>query len=88
MIEILFLTVPNCVQCAKAKKVIEKVGPEFPGMKVEYIDVTQRPEFLQQYRIMSSPGIVVNGKLEYSGGLEESSFRELLKKISGKQATA
>ena len=82
MIEILFLTVPNCVQCAKAKKVIEKVQPDFPDMKVEYIDVTEHPEILQKYRIMSSPGIVVNGRLEYSGGLDESSFRELLKRVS------
>ena len=83
MIEVLFLTVPNCVQCAKAKKVIEKVQPDFPDMKVEYIDVTEHPEILQKYPFMSSPGIVVNGKLEYSGGLNETVFRDQLKKISG-----
>ncbi len=34
MIDILFLTVPNCVQYAKAKHVIEQVKadfPEYPG---------------------------------------------------------
>lgn len=82
MIQIQFITVPNCVQCAKAKKVIEKVQPEFPDMRVEYIDVTEQPEILQKYHVMSSPGIVVNGRLEFSGGLEEASFRALLKSIS------
>lgn len=83
MIEVLFITVPNCVQCAKARKVIEKVQPDFPDMKVEYVDVTQHPEILQQYRVLSAPGIVLNGKLEYTGGLDEAAFRERLKKLSG-----
>ena len=84
MIEVLFITVPNCVQCAKAKKVIEKVQRDFPEMKVEYIDVTEHPEILQKYPVMSSPGIVINGKLEYTGGLDEGAFRDQLKKISGR----
>lgn len=83
MIEVLFITVPNCAQCAKAKKVIEKVQPDFPDMKVEYVDVTVHPEILQQYRVLSAPGIVINGKLEYTGGLDEAAFREQLKKLSG-----
>lgn len=82
MIEVLFITVPNCVQCAKAKKVIEKVQPDFPEMKVEYIDVTEHPEILQQHRVMSSPGIVINGTLEYTGGLDESTFRKRLNGLS------
>jgi len=83
MIEVLFITVPNCAQCAKAKKLIEKVQPDFPDLKVEYLDVTVHPEILQQYRVLSAPGIVLNGKLEYTGGLDEAAFRERLKKLSG-----
>ncbi|SDH77633.1 Glutaredoxin [Pseudomonas benzenivorans] len=83
MIDILFITVPNCVQCAKAKRVIEKVQPDFPDLKVEYIDVTQHPEILQQYQVLSAPGIVINGKLQYTGGLDETAFREQLGKLSG-----
>ncbi len=88
MIEVLFLTVPNCVQCAKAKKVIEKVQPDFPGLKVTYLDVTRQPEILQTYRMLSSPGIVINGKLEYTGGLDEAAFRARLKALSDKGVTA
>ena len=83
MIDMLFITVPNCAQCAKAKHVIEKVQPDFPDLKVEYVDVTQHPEILQQYRVLSAPGIVINGKLEYTGGLDETAFREHLKKLFG-----
>lgn len=83
MIEVLFLTVPNCVQCAKAKKVIEKVQPDFPDLKVTYLDVTQQPEILQKYRVLSSPDIVIDGRLEYTGGLDEAVFRTRLKALSG-----
>lgn len=83
MIDMLFITVPNCVQCAKARRVIEKVQPDFPQLKVEYIDVTVHPEILQQYRVLSAPGIVLNGKLEYTGGIEEAPFRERLRQLSG-----
>lgn len=84
MINIQFITVPNCVQCAKAKLIIEKLKPDFPEMTVEYIDVTVHPEILQQYRVLSAPGIVINGKLEFTGGLEEAAFRDFLKNL-GKQ---
>lgn len=83
MIEMLFITVPNCVQCAKARHVIEKVQPDFPELKVEHIDVTVHPEILQQYRVLSAPGIVLNGQLEYTGGLDEDAFRERLKQLAG-----
>lgn len=83
MIDMLFITVPNCVQCAKAKHVIEQVQPDFPELKVEYLDVTQHPEILQQYRVLSAPGIVLNGKLEYTGGLDEAAFRERLRQLAG-----
>ena len=33
---------------------------------------------------MSALGIIVNGKLEYTGGLDEASFRELLTTLSHK----
>lgn len=82
MINILFLTVPNCVQCAKAKRIIDKVKSDFPGMVMEEINIIEHPEILEKYHVMSSPGIVINGKLEYSGGLDEVSFREKLSKLS------
>ena len=83
MIDILFITIPGCVQCAKAKYVIQKVQPDFPDMKVSYVDVTEQPDILQQYRVLSAPGIVINGKLEFTGGLDETLFRERLKKLTG-----
>ena len=82
MIDVQFITVPGCAQCAKAKSVIEKVKPDFPDMRVTYLDVTEHPEILQKYKIMSAPGIIINGELAYTGGLSEAAFRERLTTLS------
>ena len=63
---------------------IEKVKPDFPDLRVTYLDATEHTEILEKYRIMSALGIIVNGKLEYTGGLDEASFRELLTTLSHK----
>ena len=78
MINVQFITIPGCVQCAKAKSVIEKVKADFPDMRVTYVDATEHPEILEKYKIMSAPGVVVNGELAFTGGLNEASFRKLL----------
>jgi glutaredoxin len=88
MIDVPFITVPNCVQSAKARKVIGKVQPDFPEMRVEYLDVTQHPVILQTYRVLSSPGIVIDGMIEYTGGFDEAAFRTRLKTLSDKGVTA
>ena len=61
--------------------------PDFPDLKVTYLDVTQQPEILQKYRVLSSPGIVIDGGLEYTGGLDETVFRARLKALSDKEVT-
>jgi glutaredoxin len=84
MTDVEFITMPGCVQCAKAKAVIEKVKPEFPDMRVTYLDATEHPDLIQKYRIMSAPGIVIDGELAFSGGLSEAAFREWLTARSAK----
>ena len=47
-------------------------------VKYEVIDVTKNMEILKKYSILSAPGIVINGKLEFSG---VPSAKELEKKV-------
>ena len=56
------LTTPNCSGCAKVEKMLDE-------MKIKYdlIDVTKNPKILEKYPILSAPGIVINGKLEFTG---------------------
>ena len=78
MMKIELLTMPGCTHCASAKVIMEKIKGEFPEMELEIIDVTEHPELSAKYMLMSAPGIVINGKLEFSGGVKEGELREKL----------
>lgn len=72
--KIQILTTPGCSSCAKVEKILDE-------MKVKYnvIDVTKNPAILQKYQIMSAPGIVINGKLEFTGVPSKEELKKKLK---------
>ncbi len=81
MIKVDLLTMPGCTHCAAAKKILDKIKSDFPEMEVEILDVTEHPEVAQKYMLMSSPGIVINGKLEFTGGVKEETLRKRLNEL-------
>ncbi len=56
------LTTPDCTNCSVVEKMLDE-------MKIPYevIDVTEKSEYLKKYPIYTAPGIVINGKLEFTG---------------------
>jgi len=56
------LTTPDCANCSVVEKMLDE-------MKIPYevIDITEKPEYLQKYPIYTAPGVVINGKLEFTG---------------------
>ena len=73
MLKVQILTTPECSICARVKKMLKEMK-----VKYELIDVTKNPEILQKYQVMSVPGIIINGKLEFIGA---PSKEELKKKV-------
>ena len=73
MVSVQILTTPSCSSCVAVEKMLDKMG-----VKYELIDITKNPEILQKYPIMTAPGVVINGKLEFTGVPRE---KELAKKI-------
>jgi len=71
------LTTPDCSNCS----VVERM---FDEMKVSYevIDVTEKPEYLKKYPIFTAPGVVINGKLEFTGVPKKEELLEKLKTIN------
>jgi len=79
------VTSPGCSHCAAAKELLEEeIKPNFPDVKVEYIDIMtdQGQKMVQKYSIMSSPGIIVNGELFSVGGLDKNQLIEKIKSLS------
>ena len=73
MAKVEILSTPGCAACEVVKKMLDEMN-----VKYEVIDVTQRPEMLEKYPVMTAPGIVIDGKLEFSGVPDRE---ELKKKI-------
>ena len=82
MINIQFVTVPGCHECAKAKEIFKELQPQYPQMQIEEIDATtpKGVELLQKYGIFASPGIIINGELFSTGALNKDEF---IKKLNG-----
>ena len=68
------LTTPDCANCSVVEKMLDE-------MKIPYevIDVTEKPEYLQKYPIYTAPGIVINGKLEFTGVPKKEKLIEKLR---------
>ena len=84
MNKIQFLTMVGCHNCAAAKKIFDEIIPDFSNVEVEEIDITseQGQKLVQKYGIMSSPGIVINGELFSTGGVDKKKLVEKLKSFS------
>ena len=79
------VTSPGCSHCAAAKKILEgEIKPNFPEVEIGYIDMVteQGQKMIQQYGIMSSPGIIVNGELFSVGGLDKNKLVEKIKSLN------
>ena len=82
--KIQFLTMPGCHNCEAAKKIFDEIMPEFPNAEVEEIDMMTEDgqKLVQKYGIMSSPGIVINGELFSTGGVDKDKLIIKLKSLS------
>lgn len=75
MVKVLILTTPGCVTCSQVESMLDKLK-----VKYKVIDVTKDPKILKKYPIMAAPGVVINGKLEFTGVPSEKDLRKALNK--------
>ena len=73
MPKVLILTTPGCSGCAIVEKMLDEMK-----VKYELIDVVQNPQILQKYPILTAPGIVIDGKLEFTGVPSKDELRKRL----------
>lgn len=62
---------------------IEKAKTEVPDIQVEEIDVAANPAIAVRYRVMSTPAIAINGKLEFTGVPREEALLARLRSAGG-----
>lgn len=74
------LTTPDCSNC----KIVEKYLDEL-GFAYSLIDVTEKPDYLEKYPIFTAPGVVIDGKLEFTGIPKKEELAEKLDSIRNSQ---
>ena len=84
MNKVQFLTMVGCHNCEAAKKIFDEVLPDFPGVEVEEIDMAteEGQKLVQEYSVMASPGIVINGELFSTGGVNREKLIEKFKSLA------
>lgn len=56
-------------------RLIEKAKRQVPDVHVEEIDVAANPSVAVKYRVMATPAIAIDGKLEFTGVPREEALR-------------
>lgn len=64
-------------------RLVEDAGDEFPGLQIEEVDVTLRPDIAVRYGVMSTPAIAINGRLEFAGVPRPEALRARLRAAAG-----
>lgn len=74
----------GCHNCAEFKKYWESVKDDFPNVEMRDIDLAsaQGQEMVSKYMIMASPGVIINGELFSTGGVDKEKFKVKLKELS------
>jgi len=60
---------------------LERMREEHPDIRWTEIDITQHPEVAVKYRVMSTPAVVINGKLAFAGVPHEKKLKEYLEAL-------
>ena len=66
-------------------KLIEQAKTEIANLHFEEVDITERPEVAVKYRVMSTPAIAINGKLEFTGIPREDELKRRIAHHRGLQ---
>ena len=78
MITIEFITSLGCIECEKAKQILQEAKSAYRNIAIKEIDVMSQKgiSLVTKYGIMASPGIIINDELFSVGKLEKQKLFE------------
>lgn len=72
------LSTPGCAGCEELKAKLRRVLAEFPALDWEEVDLIERPELAERYRILSVPAVVIDGELVFRSVPKEDALIDAL----------
>ena len=78
------LSSPGCHNCATFKEFWEKEKEHWPNVVFKEVSLTtpEGQEMVGKYQIFASPGIILNGELFSTGGVNKDDFIKKLTELS------
>jgi len=78
------LSSPGCHNCKAFEEYFETIKSHFPNVTYRNISILspEGMEMAAKYSIFASPGIVINGELFSTGGIDKDKFLEKIKQSS------
>lgn len=70
------LTVPPRTKCDAAKALVQdpiaKARDRFPDLELREVNLTDHPEVALRYGVLSTPALMINGRLEFTAVPKEA----------------
>jgi glutaredoxin len=78
------LSSPGCHNCAAFKETWEGIKADWPNVTFKEVSLMdpEGQEMVQKYQIFASPGIILNGELFSTGGVDKDPFIKKLEELS------
>lgn len=74
------VTAQGCAKCQRANEMIRNLMKNIQGIIIKEVDIVENPEVAIKYKIMSTPAIIINGKLEFIRVPDEQKLKEAIEK--------
>lgn len=75
MLEIEVITAPGCMKCGRTKELLGEVLKDYGGVILKEVSVVDIPERIVELSIMTTPAVIMNGKLEFRSKPKEEELR-------------
>ena len=78
------LSSPGCHDCKNFEEFWHSVENQFPNVQYKNISLVspEGMEMVSKYMILASPGIVINGELFSTGGVNQKKLIDKIKELS------
>lgn len=83
-VELIELSSPGCHNCAAFKAFWDEEQKNWPNVKFKEVSLVdpEGQELVQKHQIFASPGIIVDGELFSTGGVDQKGLQAKLKELS------
>lgn len=75
MVVEIFVAPHGCADCGRAERLVRRVAASYPNVEVREVNVIEAAARVAEYRVFTTPFIVIDEKLEFVGLPPEADLR-------------